>query len=289
MKLLDIDSFSSINALWNGIQGDGSTVYGRVEAYSCKMVTQDKKLAKKLQGRTASSPQMGSVPLESPSIQPFPMGFCDDENDLGSFTLTPLAEQPAQLEIVNTGTPLQGDSSTDTDSLVYLITALNVSFTDHDFTDISPSYFCRELPENIKKAVDTRVNLMHPVLAARGYPNFATSMWSEIDRVMKLDSCDYFTFNPPAQDSPFEDASWCQFVFILNKATDVNKIVMLVLYGMPEMGDDTEMDMSPYSMEASPCDPVTPVPCRDVSLSSLPGLDIRSMSPDRSGQCGIRF
>ena len=100
MKLLDIDSFSSINALLNGIQGEGSTIYGRVEAYSCKMVTQDKKLAKKLQGRTASSPQM-AVPLESPSIQPFPMGFCDDENDLGSFTLTPLAEQPAQLEIAN--------------------------------------------------------------------------------------------------------------------------------------------------------------------------------------------
>ena len=131
---------------------------------------------------------------------------------------------------------------------------------------------------------------MHHVLSARGYPNFGTSMWTEIDRVMNLGACDYFTFNPPAQESPMEDASWCQFVFILNKSPDVNKIVMFLMYGVPEViDDDNDLDMSPYAMDASPCIQTTTIPCREASLSSLPGLDMPSMSPDRGGQCGIIF
>ena len=84
MKLLDVDGFAAVNAVMGMAKGRSCDVSGRLEAYSCKRVREDKKLARKIQDRSA--PAEGRSPLIF-AQEADPEDLADD--CLGSFTMTP--------------------------------------------------------------------------------------------------------------------------------------------------------------------------------------------------------
>ena len=119
MKLLDVDEITSLNViLASGVKGVSWCNHGRVDVYSCKRVTQDKRIAKKMKER-------GGVRL-SPSVVA-QEGSMDED----FAPLTPLAVEPPQ---VTHSTLPSTSQQEDTDDVVDLVSTLNVSFPDHDFS-----------------------------------------------------------------------------------------------------------------------------------------------------------
>ncbi|KAJ9469484.1 Repressor of RNA polymerase III transcription maf1 [Diplonema papillatum] len=202
MKLLDIDGFAALNGVLGSVQCPGVVVTARLEAYSCKRVSHDKKLAKIIQERAATSPNTVAQ-QPSPSIMPFPVGFGED----GSFALTPLEYQPS-FASDDVSVPLQGDSAEDRAAIVDLITALNVSYSDHDFTDVHPSYFGRETQKSVRAVINNKLSMPSQELRKAGVPDLEAAFWREVDRVVGLKESEFFSYNPPSSESPVESTSW---------------------------------------------------------------------------------
>ena len=108
MKLLENQKLSALTALLTERQLGDRVINGRVEAFSCKRAGEDKKLAKQLE--TQYTDELTSSP--------------------GSLTGT---------------SPLGVLSSSSTRRLLIdLISTMNASFPDHDFSALRPEQFCRE-------------------------------------------------------------------------------------------------------------------------------------------------
>eukprot|EP01064_Diplonema_japonicum_P039441 TRINITY_DN9891_c0_g1_i1.p1 TRINITY_DN9891_c0_g1~~TRINITY_DN9891_c0_g1_i1.p1 ORF type:complete len:296 (+),score=36.68 TRINITY_DN9891_c0_g1_i1:115-1002(+) len=274
MKLLDIDEFAYLNGILDKIQGAGMTVVGRVEAYSCKRVTQDKRLARKiqdLQEKACLSPQCVG-PLDATMVE------ADEEGDfcLGA----PLAVP--SYSAGSTECLLDPESAEDRDALVNLVGTLNVSFSDYDFTDVPASYFSKETPSSVHALVSSRLMGTGEGLGSVGVTNFEAMLWKEIDQVVGLNGSEFYSFNPPSSRSPIE-ASWSHFLFIQNRRAEVNKLIFLTLSGVaPEDEDMRSIDEFPPSasntyMFTAPTSPhATASNGRVSSVNSLHNLDISS-------------
>lgn len=185
-------------------------VFTRMEAYSCKTVTKEKRLFKSLESsylRSAST----SPPdyLEEALSSPF--GRLD---------------QPAARK-----------------TLFLLIATLNVAFPDHDFSEVNPADFRRELsPAMVLNSLSTTLlNLKTTSNAPRSYssfpgsfeePSFASgvtgggfsfgpsaskslnlpplithpALSSILDDIMNVSECEVFTFHPDMNSDPHASA-----------------------------------------------------------------------------------
>eukprot|EP00755_Sulcionema_specki_P013702 Sspe_Gene.54694::Locus_30156_Transcript_1_1_Confidence_1.000_Length_1083::g.54694::m.54694 len=304
MKLLDISAFSAINAVMAEIRSTGCVLSGRLECYSCKKVSSDKRLAKKLQDKAQTSPPTILAVESSPSSNPFPISFLGDgtakQPSFGSFDLTPLAIQPfAHPQGRPKAEPLE-----DRETWLNFIATLNLSFPDHDFSDMPLSYFWKEHPEVVKGVIHTRLLGFSHALQSFGAEGLEDSIWREIDQVMTLPECLFFSFNPPSTESPFENSIWSHVYFIYNPNPDVNKVVIFSLAAISDSMDELEgedtmqedemfheipMDTRGYvrSSPASICN------SRAGSQVSLPGLDIAPdddcSSPTKLGYDALPF
>lgn len=106
MKYLEVNSLDQINAALAAAQSSELRLSGRIEAYSCKTVGEDKRLYKTLEARWAG----------------------DEYED--------------ELSIVSPFGPLDQHASRKT--LFYLIATLNASFPDYDFRDVRASQFSKQ-------------------------------------------------------------------------------------------------------------------------------------------------
>eukprot|EP01061_Rhynchopus_euleeides_P012003 TRINITY_DN21608_c0_g1_i1.p1 TRINITY_DN21608_c0_g1~~TRINITY_DN21608_c0_g1_i1.p1 ORF type:complete len:276 (+),score=32.60 TRINITY_DN21608_c0_g1_i1:258-1085(+) len=266
MKLLDIDGFAALNALLvSGVKGPSCTVAGRLEAYSCKRVREDKKIARIIQDRGVKSPANPPAQETSPLIQDF-------DGNSGSFSLTPLALQPSLPSNAHLGTSHQ-----DTDAVVDIVTTLNLTFPDHTFTDLPSEVFFREQPEAIQRTVSLVFAETAQYLNQIGAPDLEPSIWREIDQVVNLSQCEFFAFRPDSSASPVEGATWEHYYFFLNRAPEVNKLVFLTLHAAPNSPGDDDMalddelgvsESATYSLHYGVTDPM--ISDEDADLTRSP-------------------
>jgi hypothetical protein len=117
MKLLENSRFEAINSALS-IKTSGSSVFGRLESYSCKMVAADKALYKRF-----TSENRGFGPHDLQALSP-PQTFADFSPNI----------QSANSQSADEGVLLYDTISRKT--LFYLIATLNSSFgPDYDFSD----------------------------------------------------------------------------------------------------------------------------------------------------------
>mmetsp|Transcript_11232 Transcript_11232/g.34530 ORF Transcript_11232/g.34530 Transcript_11232/m.34530 type:complete len:231 (+) Transcript_11232:201-893(+) len=207
MKLLENARLSAITAfLTNRHLGD-RVIDGRVEAFSCKRAGDDKKLSKQLERQYADEASSSPASLDTGS--PF-----------GSLTLASTRKL-----------------------LVDLISTMNASFPDHDFSGLRPEQFCREASAQFASRACSR-HLAE--LAATSGQDLLAELWAAVEEAIALRDCEVYSYVPDLEADPFsEGVLWSFNYFFFNKS--LKRIVYLSCvarskYAVPNSQDEEADD-----------------------------------------------
>ncbi|KAF0289988.1 Repressor of RNA polymerase III transcription MAF1 [Amphibalanus amphitrite] len=209
MKLLENSSFEAITSGLQLLTGS-SRIFGRVESYSCKMVGPEKSLYKKLNfehGHNPSDLQALSPPENKFGVSPSNVSY--------SFPLPSAARRSRSLS----GDEEGGGSLCDVISrkaLFHLISTLNASFPDYDFSSAKAEEFSREPSLAVVVAnIDTYLS----AAAGEQYNVLRNTLWRTIEDEITPKECDIYRYNPDLQSDPFgEDGClWSFNYFFYNK------------------------------------------------------------------------
>jgi len=207
MKFLEIASLAQINAIWNDVislSGD-SRVFGRIEAYSCKRAGSDKKLYKNLeeqyQVQLSKSPEIAEVYATSP--------------------FGPLSESSSRR------------------TLIYLISLLNASFPDYDFSNTSAEQFRKE---NSHYMVVNSINTILSNVVEKFANDVGPKLWQAVDTEIMLKDCDIYSYTPDTDSDPYiEDDSppavWSFHYFFYNKK--LKRIIYMTCHAVSTIASAT--------------------------------------------------
>lgn len=168
-----------MNDLLSAAEAGDARIYGKVEAYSCKTVGEDKRLYKTLESKYIED--MESEVPELSTVSPF----------------GPLTQQASRK------------------TLYHLIATLNASFPDYDFSNVKAEHFTKQsaLPLVINSINSSLTNL------GENAPDLVQKMWTAIDGEVNLADCDVYCFFPDVDSDPYGDdgSIWSFHYFFYNK------------------------------------------------------------------------
>jgi len=96
-----------------------------------------------------------------------------------------------------------------------LISTMNASFHDHDFSSLSPDHFQKE--PHIERVM-TSINMKLAELAEAYNSNFLEDMWISIEDVVHLRECEVYSYAPDMEEDPFSEGNlWTFNYFFFNK------------------------------------------------------------------------
>jgi hypothetical protein len=180
MKYLEVPSLSHLSSFLAGCDAGDSIVSGRLEAYSCKRAGSDKKLYKELNQQYE---ELSKSPDSQEALSTSPFG-------------------PLSL-------------STSRRTFISLISTLNASFPDYDFSELKPEQFRKEQSlHNCMNAINTTLMSVLPDSQA-----FLDRLWSTLEMEIKVTDCDLYSFIPDPDADPFSEEGniWCFNYFFFNK------------------------------------------------------------------------
>ena len=186
MKLLENNRLSALTSFLTSRSVGDRVINGRVEAFSCKRAGEDKKLSKKLEQQYADE------------LSTSPQGV------LGSSPLGAMSESATRKLLID------------------LISTLNASFPDHDFSALRPEEFCRERNADLVARATNR----HLAEIATQQAGVLEELWAAIDDAAGLRDCEVFSYVPDYDSDPFsEGVLWSFNYFFFNKT--LKRIVYL--------------------------------------------------------------
>mmetsp|Transcript_14627 Transcript_14627/g.44324 ORF Transcript_14627/g.44324 Transcript_14627/m.44324 type:complete len:243 (-) Transcript_14627:2723-3451(-) len=195
MKLLENQRLCAVTALLTDREVSERIITGRVEAFSCKRAGEDKKLSKKLEEQYVN--ELASSPPAHLSSSP--LGALSD--------------------------------ATSRRLLIDLISTLNASFPDHDFSNLRPDQFTKEVgPDFVVRSINSHLAdvATHAALA---------ELWSAVDDAAKLQECDVYSYVPDLDSDPFSDGIlWSFNYFFFNK--HLKRIVYFTCVARSKYGYD---------------------------------------------------
>ncbi|TMW65727.1 hypothetical protein Poli38472_008369 [Pythium oligandrum] len=205
MKYLEENQLTWLNSVLSSYVIGDRVLTGKIEAYSCKKAGADKKLAKSLDMYY----QQEIEALSSDLLSSSPLG------------------------------PLT--SSTTRKLLINLITTMNATFPDYDFSTVKPEQFCKEADYRI--AVQ-RINHDLAEVFDLESNGFVEKMWESIAESIKPDECEVYSYIPDMDSDPFSDGNLSSFnYFFYNK--NMKKILYFTCMSQAlttyEEGMDDEM------------------------------------------------
>eukprot|EP00604_Paraphysomonas_vestita_P001216 CAMPEP_0174818396 /NCGR_PEP_ID=MMETSP1107-20130205/1063_1 /TAXON_ID=36770 /ORGANISM="Paraphysomonas vestita, Strain GFlagA" /LENGTH=253 /DNA_ID=CAMNT_0016030173 /DNA_START=62 /DNA_END=823 /DNA_ORIENTATION=+ len=177
MKYLENQSLENFSNFLRGRDIGGCRLDGRIETFSCKRAGEDKKLSKVLEAK-----------------------FVEDLN----------VNPPTRTRSTSLGD--LSDVSTRR-LLIDLISTLNASFPDYDFSTANPEVF---IQRDLKSVLHT-VNASLAELTASN-PTVLEEMWKLIDEVIQLRNSEIYSYVPDMNEDPFSDGTlWSFNYFFFNK------------------------------------------------------------------------
>jgi len=208
MKLLQNQTFEAINTALSS-QRENIIINGTIESYSCKMTCNDKKLYKTIHedGRRPSDLQMLS-PSESEQQTP-------GVSPVSSSSLDPFL-------FTETDSPLPPVAVISRKRLFTLLSTLNASFPDYDFSAAKSEDFSRE--QNLSFVInDVNSNLTSSL--GEKFVALSCDMWRAIDDEICLCDCEIYSYNPDMESDPFGDEGclWTFNYLFFNK--DIKRVV----------------------------------------------------------------
>lgn len=174
-----------------------------MEIYSCKLVTNEKRLYKQLNGDPENDPHKleALAPPESSSYSCSPSKFY-------SRSLT--------SEDGDAKNPICDTISRKT--LFYLIATLNASFgPDYDFSKAKAEEFSKEPSHSwVMNAIDSNF-LSSP--AHQSYSILKPQLWQAIDTAISMAECEIYSYNPDLSSDPYSEDGclWSFNYFFYNK------------------------------------------------------------------------
>ncbi|CAG9798613.1 unnamed protein product [Chironomus riparius] len=195
MKLLESTRFEAINSALT-IQTGDSTIFGRIESYSCKMAGNDKQLYKRFvtPDTPSSDLQALSPPQTFMDMSPF-FGRGSYSGDEGVTLCDTISRK----------------------TLFYLVATLNSAFEpDYDFSDAKSHEFSKEPSiQLIMNHIDSNLS----AVASDQYKNLQIPLWTTIDDEIQLNDCDIYSYNPDLNSDPFSEPGclWSFNYFFYNK------------------------------------------------------------------------
>jgi len=200
MKFLDQATLSHLSSLLNGIDGGDTIVFGRLEAYACKNVGSDKELFRRLNKQYELLSKSPEYHYEL-SVSPF-----------GPLSL-----------------------STSRRTFISLISTLNASFPDYDFSGVKPEQFRKEVDIHM---VVNYINTIFASVIKEHFESFSSKLWGALDEEIRLRECAIYCYIPDPDADPFceEGNIWCFNYFFFNKK--MKKLVFLSCRAVSKMVDD---------------------------------------------------
>mmetsp|Transcript_24425 Transcript_24425/g.35893 ORF Transcript_24425/g.35893 Transcript_24425/m.35893 type:complete len:230 (+) Transcript_24425:63-752(+) len=177
MKYLENAGLEYFSNFLTGREMGGCVLDGRIEAFSCKRAGEDKRLSKVLEAKMVEE-MSHSPPSRKRSTS------LGDLNEVSTRRL-----------------------------LIDLISTLNASFPDYDFSTVSPEAFVQR---DLKYALHCANSHLAELTASN--PSILEEMWNSIDEVISLRNCEIYSYVPDMNEDPFSDGTlWSFNFFLFNK------------------------------------------------------------------------
>ncbi|XP_063698527.1 repressor of RNA polymerase III transcription MAF1 homolog [Culicoides brevitarsis] len=194
MKLLESSKFEALNSALSFQTGDTS-MFARIESYSCKMAGNDKQLYKRFTSE--------SSPNDLEALSP-PQTLMDLSPHLARSSLSG-----------DEGVTLCDTISRKT--LFYLITTLNQAFEpDYDFSEAKSHEFSKEPSLDwVMRSIDGNLS----AVACEQFNQLRNALWSTINEEIALKDCDIYSYNPDMSSDPYSEPGclWSFNYFFYNK------------------------------------------------------------------------
>ncbi len=193
MKFLTVPRLAKLSSLLQSFDLGDQILRCRVESYSCKIAGEDKKISKTISKQISS--ETSSISLSFPAD-----------------SLDPLA------------------SSHNRKLFISLITTMNASFPDYDFSSVKPEQFNREPMPQI--AVNSINNLFVDSLELAA-PGLRTEFWSAINETMETQKCEIYSFQPEIDSEMNIGKLWIIHYFFYNRKA--KKILFLSAHSVSKL------------------------------------------------------
>ncbi|KAJ3074068.1 RNA polymerase III-inhibiting protein maf1 [Podochytrium sp. JEL0797] len=181
MKYLEYNSLEEINTALSSLETSDTRVFSRLDAYSCKTTTDDRKLKMHIDEKYESSSDQDTI-LSTSAGAPSP------------FQNGPISHSP-----VSPYGPLAQVSLSSRKTLFYLLGTLNAAFPDYDFSDIKPELFVK-IPN---LGIAQRAVACTLFMGLDGVAQHVSQrLWEAIDEVIQLQEADIYSFNPDPEMEP---------------------------------------------------------------------------------------
>ena len=235
MKLLENNGFEVINSSLSMQSGEAKIV-GRMESYSCKMISTEKQFYKKFAADSGRTPHT----LEALS----PPG-----NGYGGyvFSTSPFNRSLSRFSSGSEDESILCDTIA-RKTLFHLISTLNAAFPDYNFSDTKAEEFTKE--PSLQFVCQNVDNLLS-VAASSQYSKIHDKLWVTLNNEINLLDCDIYSYNPDLTSDPFgEDGSlWSFNYFFFNKK--LKRIVLFTCRALTPFSESfyEEARMEEYEME----------------------------------------
>ncbi|KNC80306.1 hypothetical protein, variant [Sphaeroforma arctica JP610] len=179
MKYLDVEPYQRFSS-YLSCSREGQSLQCQLESYSCKNAGSDRKKY------SAFAKENGHSPAELQALSPpnehgVSMSFAS-----GSYPRGSICSEDLQI--------------TDRKTIYYLMSTLNSSFPDYDFTEANSQQFSRV--QNVASVLNV-VNTQLRESIGEEYAHLQTALWAAIDQEIKLDDCEIYSYSYVDENDPF--------------------------------------------------------------------------------------
>jgi len=193
MKYLEEKTLSWVNGVLNACNVGDRVLNGRLECFSCKKAGQDKKLAKSLELQYQLSNNTEAT--SSGSLKEYTFPISCSPISIGS-----LADSNTRKLLIN------------------LISTMNASFPDYDFSDLKPEQFHKEI--DMRMAVNSINTQLAEMVEMHNNEGFLEKLWESINVAIRPQECEVYSYIPDMDgcSDPFSEGTlWSFNYFFYNK------------------------------------------------------------------------
>lgn len=233
MKWIDCHDFDTFNMKLDGLDAGNYVIHGKIELYSCKKARSDKKLSKQLAEQYSSGTDKSLDTL------------FDNEKKRNNSKLIYTTHNKNQQPVLSPSSPLTTLPSSpfgpltdpaSRNTLLVLISTLNSSFPDYDFSEVKGKDFIKETK------IDHVINSINLSLRDCLSTDLRSRMWMTIENVMNLSDCDIYSFAPDPDSDPMAGGNkiWSWNYFFYNKKQ--KKLLFFTCYAKSKKSEYSDTD-----------------------------------------------
>lgn len=210
MKYLEESTLARMNHVLSYCEVGDRIIQGSLESFSCKRAGQDKKLAKQLQ-LFYQNEVAADLMLNGSTTHPLTMSSRSPPNTtlLEKTTTLPADKEPIVVLASEENDIGSLQDATTRKLMINLISTMNASFPDYEFSGCRPEQFQKMGPLG---KIMHRINTQLAEMVEIHTNGFLEELWTAIEHVIHLQDCQVYSYLPNMEsDDPFTDGCLWSF------------------------------------------------------------------------------